>query len=641
MTLHFQQSTWHSGEAAIQKLLHVPPTENPTAAGLPVRFAYRVVKSPLAAFGALDGEGRPWATVWGGEKGFAHPVGPQGSTMLSANTLADARHDPVLGCLLGSPEGDGQAGLPSLSDDANRHEYQITREELESGRGKMICGLGIDLATRDRVKFAGKLVAGQVENAREDEPTVEADPVARVHMAILVEESLGNCPKYLNKKEIRPHLPSPKLVSDSLPLPEEALELLRKADLFFLSSTNGEGMDINHRGGPPGFVRIISNNEEDGVSLCYPEYSGNRLYQTLGNMYVRPLIGMVIPDFETSDVLYLTGETKILVGADAARILTHTKLAVRIHVTSALFVKNGLPFRGDFIDYSPYNPTMRKLVAESNGDEIDPDYEPLATATLLNREIITPAIARFTFGVKPERPLKRWNPGQHVTFNFSSELDIGYSHMRDDDPRSLNDDFVRTFTISNPLPLNTGDEVNDEAKLEITVKKHGPATRLLWTHNLRVPLEVPVLGFGGEESFRMTSHNNQGTQPIFVAGGVGITPSLAQAPELIRSEKEFQLLWSLKGEDLRLAEDTFQRIPGIATRTRVFVTGNYGEEDHSMMNKLEEMGSRVSKGRMTPDVVLGDKKGARKFYLCTGAEMVKTLLKWLVGEDVVYETFEY
>lgn len=620
---------------------------NPTSIGLPANYAYRVVQSPLVAFGALDAEGRPWATVWGGEAGFAQPVG---HGVLSANSLADARHDPVLQALFGLPDGS-----------VNRtDEYQITREELEGGRGKLMAGLSIDLATRDRVKLAGRLVAGRVGGVMEaggeggTRSESDADSVARVQMAMLVEESLGNCPKYLNKKTIRPCVPSPRLVCENSPLPREALELLNKADLFFLSSTNGEGMDVNHRGGPPGFIRLISNNSnEDGVNLCYPEYSGNRFYQTLGNMHIRPLVGMVVPDFETGNVLYLTGETKILMGADANRVLKHTKLAVRIHVTAARFVKNGLPFRGDVVDYSPYNPPVRRLAAETSASEqVDPASKPPAVATLVNREIITPVLARFTFSLKTVRPLKKWHPGQHVTFDFSSELDIGYSHMRDDDPRSLNDDFVRTFTISNRAPPSGGDDVDDGARLEITAKKHGPATGLLWTHNLRVPLEVPVLGFGGEDSFRLANHHRAGDErPIFVAGGVGITPLLAQAPELLARGQEFEVLWSLRGGDLPLAEDTFRRIPGLAARTRIFVTGeNSGEAEGVlvMADKLREPGSLVSnKRRITREDLVSEYEAAvgarkkKKFYLCTGSEMVKTLLKWLEGEDVVYEMFEY
>ena len=45
-------------------------------------------------------------------------------------------------------------------------------------------------------------------------------------------------------------------------------------------------MGTNHRGGSPGFVRVASNKPgPGGCTLVYPEFSGNRLYQTLGNLY--------------------------------------------------------------------------------------------------------------------------------------------------------------------------------------------------------------------------------------------------------------------------------------------------------------------------------------------------------------------
>lgn len=628
MTLHLEPSSWHPGETALHNLLHIPHRNNPTAAGLPNNYAYRVAASPLVAFGALDPEGRPWTTVWGGEVGFARPFA---HGVLSASSLVDTHYDPVVKSLFAFPDGSNRSD-----------EYQITRTELESGGGKLMAGLSIDLATRDRVKIAGRMVAGKVGVADGEDTGDTDDRVARVQMAMLVEESLGNCPKYLNKKDIRAHMPSPRLISEALPLPSEAVALLGKADLFFLSSTDGKSMDTNHRGGPPGFVRLMSNSKEDGVNLIYPEYSGNRLYQTLGNLYVRPLVGICIPDFETSDVLYLTGETKILIGADAARILPHTKLAVKIHVTAARFVKDGLSFHGDIVDHSPYNPPVRRLTTETTtGDgSIDPDTKPPATATLINREIIAPTVARFTFKLETSRPLKKWAPGQHVTFDFSPELDVGWSHMRDDDPTSLNDDFVRTFTISNLPPSGGGDEVEDGTELQITARRHGPATGLLWTHNLRTPLELPLMALGGEASFRMANAGGN-LETVFVAGGVGITPLLAQAPGLIESGKTFKVLWSLRGSDLPVAVDVLETIRGLAERTTIFVTGGaVGEEEP--LEALRKLGSKVVIGRMALEDVTRPETGKkRKYYLCTGSEMLKVLLEWLNGEDVCSETFSY
>lgn len=645
----------------MHKLVHVPTGENPTAAGFPARYGYRVQQSPLVALGALDDEGRPWTTVWGGMPGFARPIGHD---LLMAGSLVDAEHDPVISALFGggAGKGDGAAG---------GSRYQMGPSDFASGGGKVVSGLSIDLATRDRVKVGGRLVEGGV--------VVEPGPlgggengVARAEMVVLIEEGLGNCPKYLNKRDIRAAVPEPRLVSDSLPLPAEAVGLLGRADLFFLSTASADSrtMDTNHRGGPPGFVRVMRNSSpgDGGVDLVYPEYSGNRLYQSLGNMHVRPLVGICVPDFDSGDVLYLTGETEILVGPDAARVLPHTKLAVKIHVTAARYVAKGLPFRGDAPDYSPYNPPVRRLAAEKDDLSLpgDANTKPPATATLISREIITPTVARFTFRLETSRKVNKWKPGQHVTLDFAPELDIGWSHMREDDPASLNDDFVRTFTVSNAASApadgsnsDDDDTISDGTELQITARRHGPATGLLWRQNPRVPLELPVLGFGGSEEFRAPLGGGGGgetkkKEAVFVAGGVGITPILAQAPGLLASSSSsspggpgFSLLWSLRAADLPLALDSFARCEGLVARTRVFVSGEASTAAEDI-SKLEGLGAVVTVGRLTRDDVLrrggkgrdGEQEG-RKFYCCAGPGLIKAVLGWLEGEEVVYESFEY
>ncbi|KAG8169779.1 hypothetical protein KVR01_000524 [Diaporthe batatas] len=662
MALHHSRPTWHAGELAVHKLVRVPTRENPTAAGLPASYGYRVQASPLVALGALDDEGRPWTTVWGGEPGFARPIGHD---LLTAASLVDADHDPVVSALFGGGGGETRTRTD--------RRYEMGPADFASGGGRVVSGLSIDLETRDRVKLGGRLVEGGVARGGEGG---DGDGPARAEVVVLVEEGLGNCPKYLNRRAVRAAVPEPRLLSGALPLPAEAVALLGRADLFFLSTAAADGrtMDTNHRGGPPGFVRVMRNSDADGVDLVYPEYSGNRLYQSLGNMHSRPLVGVCVPDFDSGDVLYLTGETQILVGADSSRVLPHTKLAVRIRVTAARYVAGGLPFRGGgggggATDYSPYNPPVRRLAAEMDDEggppPADDNTRPSATATLVGREIITPTVARFTFrlGTAPgAKKLARWEAGQHVTLDFAPELDIGWSHMRDDDPASLNDDFVRTFTVSNAPPPagaqpgegdggdgGTPPVITDGTELQITARRHGPATGLLWRQNLRAPLELPVLGFGGSEAFRAAAAGGE-KEVVFVAGGVGITPILAQAPGLLAAagggggQTGFSLLWGLRAADLPLAVDSFTRCEGLAARSRVFVSGGDAPVAGGDISRLEGLGAVVTAGRLTRDGVLlrrGGDQRPRKYYCCAGPGLIKELLGWLDGEEVVYESFEY
>ncbi|KAK3331996.1 hypothetical protein B0T19DRAFT_414472 [Cercophora scortea] len=537
----------------------------------------------------------------------------------------------------------------------------------------MMSGLSIDLSTRDRVKIAGKMLVGALAE--------RGDGVGEVQIAVKVEESLGNCPKYLNKKDVKVHVPSPRAVEGDVDgkgagessgksgvlLGREAVGVVEKADMFFLSSTDGSTMDTNHRGGPKGFVRVVRNEKGD-VVLAYPEYSGNRLYQTLGNLRLNPRVGLVIPDFETADVLYLTGETELLVGEAASALMPHAKLVVKVVVREARFVRDGLPFVGEAGEMSPYNPPVRKLaweegvVVPGQGEGMGGNVTLLATATLVRRQILTPSIARLTFQLHPEKGgqpvLRMWKPGQYITLDFSDKLDHGWSHMRDDDPQSLNDDFVRTFTISSPPPPQSeGQEedvvIVDGTELELTVRRHGPATGLLWRHNTRVPLHLPVLGFGGAESFRIAAAagGDPKTKAIFVAAGVGITPLLAQARGVIAGGQDLALLWSLRAEDLPLAVDTFEKIPGLAKVTRLFVTNLRGADEaarRSMLEKTEV--EAVVPRRISREDVLGsttstsDNGGPQtqtKYYLCTGPELHRVLESWLQGQNVVSESFNY
>jgi len=328
------ETQWHEGEHEMHEWLRVPEHDNPTSPFLAPYAANLLVRSPLVAIGTLDAEDRPWTTVWGGEAGFSQPVA---QSIIGMKATVDRTYDPVLQRLLGKNE-DGA----------------VVRAE---GAGKMVGGLAIDLESRSRVKLYGRMIAGALSATEKD--------IGEVQLVVKIEQSLGNCPKYLNKKHIVPHIPHPNLVSNSLPLPKAAIDLIEKSDLFFISSSNHESdMDTNHRGGPQGFVRILSNNEH-GVTIVYPEYSGNRLYQTLGNLRTTPKAGLVFPDFDTGDVFYITGTTEILAGKDATDLIAHTNLAVKIRVDAARFVSDGLGFRGQEGERSPYNPPVRFLSSEN------------------------------------------------------------------------------------------------------------------------------------------------------------------------------------------------------------------------------------------------------------------------------------
>ena len=151
----------------MRSLLHVPDGDNPTSPGLSP-YAKRILHvSSLLAVGTIDAEGRPWTTLLGGEPGFARSLG---QSIIGVKTFVDRMYDPVIRALLGDKQ-DGEV-----------HE--------ETGPGRMVSILAIHLATRDRVKLSGKMVAGSLGNHK---PTSKdsGSGAAEVQLVFAIEQSLG------------------------------------------------------------------------------------------------------------------------------------------------------------------------------------------------------------------------------------------------------------------------------------------------------------------------------------------------------------------------------------------------------------------------------------------------------------------
>ena len=189
-------------------------------------------------------------------------------------------------------------------------------------------------------------------------------------------------------------------------------------------------MGTNERGGSPGFVRLLKN-DAGGVILVYPEYSGNRLYQTLGNLKTDPRAGLCFPDLENGDILYLTCTTEIAIGKTAAAILPRSNVVVIAKIIKARFVSQGLGFRGRPGEPSPYNPPVRYLASERRQANAQAQTDKFIYAKLVRKDILTPHIARLRFSITDPEAAGRWNPGQYVALAFEDELSQGYSHVRE------------------------------------------------------------------------------------------------------------------------------------------------------------------------------------------------------------------
>ncbi|RMZ74960.1 hypothetical protein DV737_g5584, partial [Chaetothyriales sp. CBS 132003] len=576
----FEAQEWHEGEKRIHELTGVRRDDNPNAPYLTPRAANMAQRYSLLALGTLDEDDNIWCTVWGGHPPFVKALA---QSMLAIRTRVDVSHDPVVQALF---KGKDDGEVIKASDP-----------------GPMIGGLSIHLEARGRVKLYGRMIAGALSASDGAEEASDHGKSGEVQLVVRIDQSLGNCPKYLNKKIISPHEPTSRLISTDTHLAQEAIDLIHQADLFFVASAHAhEDMDCNHRGGPPGFIRVCQGQDSSApTQIVWPEYSGNNLYQTLGNLIATPKAGIVVPNFDTGDVLYLTGQAEVLVGADAARVMAKCKLAVSFTITAARLVENGLPFRGKLMDdeaqgRSPYNPRMRYLWTEkrqefgTTGDGAAGHAMAQVKAKLIGKTILTPTINRYRFALDDPKALDgQQKAGQYVALDFSEELDTGYSHMRDDDPTSLNDDYLRTFTVSS-APRSLG--VHGE-QFEITVRSVGRVTN--WLRLQREGLtEVDVRGFGGDFAF----DQSKGKRVAFVAAGIGITPLLGQVANADVSR--LKVFWSLGAGDVGFLIDVMEKYP-----------------------QLKEQ------------MVVG------QWYICTAATMRQEIQQWLPDRSFVYENFDY
>ena len=255
----FQSQGWHDGENKIHQLTGVSREDNPSSPFLTPRAANMAQRYSLLALGTPDADDNIWCTVWGGQPPFVQPVA---QSVLGVRTTVDASHDPVVQALFkGRDDGEVVRATPP---------------------GPMIGALSIHLEERGRVKLYGRMIAGALSASEEQQDSANGKS-GEVQLVVKIDQSLGNCPKYLNRKKIVSHKPSSKLVSESTYLTPEAVDIVRQADLFFIASAHEhEDMDCNHRGGPPGFLRVFQPDDESKPSeLVWPEYSGNNLYTRL------------------------------------------------------------------------------------------------------------------------------------------------------------------------------------------------------------------------------------------------------------------------------------------------------------------------------------------------------------------------
>jgi uncharacterized protein len=175
---------------------------------------------------------------------------------------------------------------------------------------------------------------------------------------LTVEEAFGNCPKFIQRRLPTEALPAPASAEprESASLDPRQVGLVRRADTFFIASAHPvRGADASHRGGRPGFVEV----SDEGDLVRFPDYGGNRMFQTLGNLTVNPRAGFLFLDWESGAVLQLTGAARIVWDPHAVASRPGAERLVELAIDAVREHDGAMPVRWSLIEPHRLNPPVK------------------------------------------------------------------------------------------------------------------------------------------------------------------------------------------------------------------------------------------------------------------------------------------
>lgn len=304
----YQESPFHAGEIAVQERLGVRARIETQGRRvirdyLTEQHRQFFAQLPFLIAGAVDAKGRPWASI-----------------------------------LVG-------AGFLSTPDE---HTLQVNSRLLFGdpltqtlAKGADIGLLGIELSTRRRNRLNGIVTA-----------------ITPNGFTVQVAQSFGNCPQYIQARTVVlsddiQAVQSPKIC----PIAALGTErLIAAADTFFIATafqgseaSPTQGVDVSHRGGKPGFVKI-----DDDRTLTIPDFLGNFHFNTIGNLLLNPRAGLLFIDFDRGDLLYLTGTAEVIWDSNQVQAFAGAERLIRFHLAEGHRVEGSLPLRGSEPNYSPF-----------------------------------------------------------------------------------------------------------------------------------------------------------------------------------------------------------------------------------------------------------------------------------------------
>ncbi len=495
-------SPFHSGEQEIQTRLGVRDQMERFGKQVIVNFIPRQHREfyqqlPFILLGHADENSWPWATMLFNEPGF----------ISSENRKKLTIHSKPI-------EGEPFAKL------LTQKQHKNTRIGL----------LGIELSSRRRNRLAGHIT--QINNNA---------------IEIEVDQAFGNCPQYIQTrklKKIDAGSQAESKIKTITQFDQETEAFIKNSDTFFVasyvnnkSSDNiNKGVDVSHRGGKPGFIRVDNNN-----TLTIPDYLGNFHFNTLGNFLLTPKAGLLFPDFKNGHLLTLTGTVEILWDTDEAEFFEGAERLWRFKLDHGYWIKNALPLRWKLDNYSAntlmtgtWDDAEKKRRAEAEKNQ----WQPFTITKITNESSVIKS-----FNLTPEKNERpAFSPGQFITVKATIN----------------NQEVIRTYTLSSS-PHDHDYRISIKRETATNGTSENGVFSCYLHDKMHVGDTLQIKAASGNFIFDAKVKR----PAVLIAGGIGITPMIS----MVR----------------------YAQLEAIRTRTARKVTLICAAHDHSQRAFFEEL----------------------------------------------------
>ncbi|MFC1749238.1 pyridoxamine 5'-phosphate oxidase family protein [Pseudomonadota bacterium] len=484
---------YHEGELAVQQRANEADmarmNSGALADAIPAGALRFIAQQPMVVAGSIDSLGRVWASVLFGQPGFIHALDNQ-TLELDLSQPRSAKDDPLW---------------------------------TNVGENPNVGLLSIELGSRRRLR-----VNGRMAKASEQRYLID------------VETAYPNCPKYIQRRQWKAATSEAQFNASSSTQGSEFNDrqraLITTADTFFVASAHPErGVDASHRGGHAGFVHFVNDRQ-----LRIPDFAGNSMFNTLGNIASYPYAGLVFIDFERGRLLQLTGKAEILWDIDDPTEETGGTRRYWQFDLSA-WQESTLPFHleWEFMDYSPHIPEIIPEPTQQAFSTAPVNHTPTTNILELKVERIqneTSRIKSFRLCALEGGLLPAFQPGTHlqvkVRLPSGQQANRHYSLLSDPNDRQAYKIGVLAEPSGRGGSLYMHQQLHEGDVIECRVPKN----------------DFPMAA--------SASHT------ILIAGGIGITPMLSMMHKLAAEQQSFEMHYSGRTYSSLAFRDTIEKRAG-------------------------------------------------------------------------------